>query len=207
MKQIKKILKRILPDSLIVTIQRQGSLKDWKERNYLENVPQFIKNKVLEKYSIANANWVETGTFRGDTTHYLSKRFPHIYSIEPKVEFYKAALNRFKGLNVTLFNDVSENVLPILLPTLRGNLNFWLDGHYSGGETFKGNIECPIKHELNAIKINFDNIEKTSIFIDDVRLFLSSTNDYPSIDFLVDWSRSLNLQWKIIHDIFIIQKK
>ena len=206
MKQIKKLLKKILPDSLFVSIKRQYQLKHWRKRNYTENAPQFIKEKVLEKYSIENANWVETGTHMGDTTYYLSKKYPHIYSIEPNVEFYKAALNIFKGLNVTLFNDVSENVLPILLPTLKGNLNFWLDGHYSGGKSFKGNKECPIKDELNSIEVNFDNFEKISIFIDDVRLFLSSANNYPSIDYLVDWSRCLNMKWRIEHDIFIIQK-
>lgn len=196
----------MLLHNLFVSIKRQHQLKLWQKRNYLENAPQFIKEKVLEKYSIENANWVETGTYKGDTTYYLSKKYPHIYSVEPNVEFYKEALNIFKGLNVTLFNDVSENVLPILLPTLKGNLNFWLDGHYSGGETFKGNKECPIKDELNSIEVNFDNFEKISIFIDDVRLFLSSANDYPSIDYLVDWSRRLNMKWKIVYDIFIIQK-
>ena len=207
LKQIKKLLNYILPDSLVKIIKKQRELKYWRKRNYLENAPQFIKEKVLEKYSIKNAKWIETGTFRGDTTHYLSKRFPHIYSIEPQVEFYKAALNHFKSQNVTLFNDVSENVFPILLPTLKGNLNFWLDGHYSGGETFKGNKECPIIDELNAIEVNFNNFKKISIFIDDVRLFLYSANDYPSIDYLVDWSRRLNMSWRIEHDIFIIQKK
>lgn len=205
-KQIKKLLKKIVPNSLVMLRRRQRDLKYWEKRNYLENAPQFIKEMVLEKYSIKNAKWIETGTYMGNTTHYLSKKYPHIYSIEPNVEFYKAALNRFKNQNVTLFNDVSENVLPILLPTLKDDLNFWLDGHYSGGETFKGNKECPIKDELNSIEVNFDNFEKISIFIDDVRLFLSSANDYPSIDYLVDWSRRLNMKWRIEHDIFIIQK-
>jgi hypothetical protein len=205
-KQIKKLLKKILLHNPFVSIQRQ-QLKHWRKRNYLENAPQFIKEKVLEKYSIENANWVETGTYMGDTTYFLSKKYPHIYSIEPNVEFYKEALNIFKGSNVTLFNNVSENTLPTLLPTLKGNLNFWLDGHYSGGETFKGNKECPIKDELNSIEVNFDNFEKISIFIDDVRLFLSSTYDYPSIDYLVDWTRRLDMKWRIVNDIFIIEKK
>lgn len=207
LKQIKKLLKKILPDNLIESIRRQREFKYWEKRNYLENAPQFIKELVLEKYSIKNANWIETGTFRGETTKYLSKRYPLIYSIEPDVEFYKVALNRFKNQNVKLFNDISENIFPILLPTLKDNLNFWLDGHYSGGGTFKGNKECPIIDELNAIEVNFNNFEKISIFIDDVRLFLSSANDYPSIDYLVNWSRRLNMSWRIEHDIFIIQKK
>ena len=206
LKQIKKLLKKILPDNLIESIRRQREFKYWKKRNYLENAPQFIKEMVLEKYSIKNANWIETGTFRGETTKYLSKRYPLIYSIEPDVEFYKVALNRFKNQNVKLFNDESENIFPILLPTLKDNLNFWLDGHYSQGITFKGKKDCPIINELNAIKKNFDNFKKLSIFIDDIRLFLSSTKDYPSINYLVDWTRRLDMKWRIVNDIFIIQK-
>jgi hypothetical protein len=87
LKQIKKLLKKILPDNLIESIRRQREFKYWEKRNYLENAPQFIKKMVLEKYSIKNANWIETGTFRGETTEYLSKRYPLIYSIEPEVEF------------------------------------------------------------------------------------------------------------------------
>ena len=143
---MKKLLKKIIPDNLLVSIQRQRQLKHWKKRNYLENVPQFIKEKVLEKYSVKNASWVETGTYMGDTTYYLSKKYPHIYSIEPNVEFYKAALKSFKGLNVTLFNNVSENVLPILLPTLKGNLNFGLYVLYSVVSTLKAKNLGPIKY-------------------------------------------------------------
>ena len=206
LKKLNKLLNYIYTHSFVKIIKKQIELKYWRKRNYLGNVPQFIKMNVLEMYSVKNAKWIESGTFRGDTTHYLSKRFPHIYSIEPQVEFYKAALNRFKNQNVTLFNDVSENVLPKLLPTLRGNLNFWLDGHYSEGESFKGNKNCPIKDELNSIEVSFDKLEKISIFIDDMSYFISSANDYPSIDYLVDYSRRLDMKWRIAQDIFIMQK-
>jgi hypothetical protein len=206
MKKIKLLLKKKLPQSFIEMLQVPLSLYQWKQRDYQEYAPQFVKEKIFKKYGIANADWVETGTFLGTSTHYLSKRFPHVYSIEPEVKFYKAACNRFKGQNVTLFNDVSENILPILLPTLSGNLNFWLDGHYSGGGAFKGNKDCPIENELNAIAVNFYNFKKLSILIDDVRLFLSPSFDYPSIDYLVDWSRRFKMRWKIENDIFIMRK-
>ena len=149
-----KSLLKILPKSLIRLVNRQSEFKQWKKRNYLENAPQSVKEGVLKKYSLKNCDWIETGTFLGTTTHFLSERFPHDYSIEPSVELYKAAHNRFQGKNVTLYNDTSENVLRELLPTLEGNLNFWLDGHYSEGITFRGNKDCPIIGELNIIDTN-----------------------------------------------------
>ena len=64
-------------------------------------------------------------------------------------------------------------------------------------------------HELSAIENNFSNFDKLSILIDDVRCFLPSNvdySDYPSIDYLVDWARRMNVCWRIEHDIFIMQK-
>ena len=108
-----------------------------------------------------------------------------------------------------IFNDVSENVFPKLLPNLKGNINFRLDGHYSARKTFKGAKNCPVEDELNAIEKNLSNFAGLSILIDDVRCFLpdnSQYSDYPSIDYLVDWARRLNMRWRIEHDIFIMQK-
>ena len=95
------------------------------------------------------------------------------------------------------------------MPKLSGDINFWLDGHYSAGKTFKGEKDCPIEDELNAIEENLENFAKISILIDDIRLFLpksSNYSDYHSIDYLIDWARRLNMRWRIEHDIFIIQK-
>ena len=133
---------------------------------------------------------------------------PHVYSIEPSEDFFNKACLRFKGSNVTLIKGVSEIVLFELLPTLNGDINFWLDGHYSEGETFKGDTECPVEDELKAIEENLNNFNAVTILIDDVRCFLPSIKgkDYPSIDYLVDWARRHQMSWRIEHDIFIIQK-
>ena len=206
---MKKFFKKLLPQNFIEFFQTKKGLTDWKKRNFLENSPQIVKQKVFIKYGIKNAIWVETGTYLGTTTKYLSDLFPHVYSIEPELNLYTLACKRFEGKNVTLFNDVSEKILPTLLPKLRGNVNFWLDGHYSAGVTFKGEKDCPLKEELQAIEQNFFNFDKLTILIDDVRCFLPHNNsytDYPSIDYLVDWARRMNLQWRIEHDIFIMQK-
>ena len=206
---MKKLLKKLLPQIILEFYQTQRGIADWKKRGFLENSPQLVKENVFLKYGIKNAAWIETGTYLGTTTKYLSNLFPHVYSIEPEPMLYASACKRFEGKNVTLFNEVSENVFPSLLPKLTGNINFWLDGHYSAGITFKGVKDCPVKDELSAIENNFSNFDKLSILIDDVRCFLPSNvdySDYPSIDYLVDWARRMNLCWRIEHDIFIIQK-
>ena len=189
--------------------QKHRGMSKWKRRDYSDNTPQFVKELIFMKYAIDGADWVETGTYKGTTTNFLSKRFPHVYTIEPEQNLYNTACKRFNGRNVTLFNDVSEKALPILLTKLSGDINFWLDGHYSEGKTFKGEKDCPIEDELNAIEKSLKNFGKLSIFIDDIRSFLpksSNYTDYPSIDYLVDWARRLNMRWRVEHDIFIIQK-
>ena len=207
---MKNLLKKILPTGLLELVRQRRDFYAWKQRGYLENSPQKVKQNVFLKYGIEGANWVETGTYLGTTTQYLSNLSHHVYSIEPEQNLYSDARKRFEGRNVTLFNDTSENVLPSLLPKLNGNINFWLDGHYSAGVTFKGDKDCPVEDELSAIEANFDNFEKISIIIDDVRCFLPSESeysDYPSIDYLVDWARKMNMIWRIEHDIFIMQRQ
>jgi hypothetical protein len=56
---------------------------------------------------------------------------------------------------------------------------FWLDGHYSGDITAKGDKECPILEELAAI---FSGEKHDHILlIDDARLF-NGTHDYPTLE-------------------------
>ena len=202
---MKKLLKKLLPSFIIEYIE----LQNWKRRNYLDNSPQFIKKKIFIRFGIPNAQWIETGTYQGETTAFLAKKYPLIHTIEPDLDLFNKATKRFKGKKVYLYNDISENVLPNLLPKLNGEINFWLDGHYSGGITFKGSILCPVEDELKAISDNLGNYSKMTILIDDVRCFLSESNqyaDYPSIDYLVDWARTHRFNWRIEHDIFVMTR-
>lgn len=183
-------------------------LRDWQKRGWTDHAPQFVKESVLRKYAIDGATWVETGTFMGKTTRFLSAMAPAVHTIEPAPKLFKRAQRKFKGTNVTVINGTSEEVFPSLLPTLEGDLCFWLDGHYSAGQTFKGETDCPVEDELRAIADNLDRFELISILIDDVRCFLSTAadfDDYPSIDYLVDWARDHDMIWRVEQDIFIIR--
>ena len=204
---MKKLIKAILPTSMLDVLMEYKLLREWKKRGYSENAPQFIKQEIFLKYGIPNAQWVETGAYMGTTTAFLANHFSSVHSIEPGENLFNNAVNRFKDeKNINLYNDVSENVLPNLLSRLNGEINFWLDGHYSGGVTFQGAKDCPIEDELAAIKNNLSNFTKVVILIDDVRCFLpTSQDDYPSLDYLVDWAREQQSSWRIEHDIFIMK--
>ncbi len=184
------------------------ALMDWRKRGWSDNAPQFAKEAILRKYAIAGATWVETGTFMGATTRFLASISPKVCTVEPAQKLFERAKRRFANTHVEVINGVSEEIFPSLLPTLSGDICFWLDGHYSAGQTFKGATDCPVEDELKAIEANLASFGKVSILIDDVRCFLSTAadfDDYPSIDYLVDWSRKHGLNWRIEQDIFIIR--
>ena len=89
-------------------------------------------------------------------------------------------------------------------------MNFWLDGHFSAGATFQGELDTPIISELDAIAANLPNLLPIAILIDDVRCFdptLPEYATYPPLDVLVDWARKHDLRWHIEHDIMIMRSR
>jgi len=182
----------------------------WRNRRYAAPSPIFVKRQVLLRNSLVSATWVETGTFLGETTEFLSKYSNHVVSIEPEPSLFKRASNKFSSYsNIRILYGTSEEWFPKILPELNGPVNFWLDGHYSDGITFKGDHQTPILFELQQISKNLFRFTDLRIFIDDLRCFGSKSTeyqDYPSIDFLVDWARQNQLTWHIEHDIFIAFK-
>jgi hypothetical protein len=182
----------------------------WVSGKYESPSPHFIKQGVLIRNASPNATWVETGTYLGSTTKKLQKMSARVISVEPQPEFYAYNLNKFRNAsNVELHHGTSENVFPDLIPTLSGNLNFWLDGHFSGGNTFKGDSDTPILKELKLISQNLDRFNDVTVFVDDVRCFAPykpEYRQYPEVDLLVEWSNSNGLTWTIEHDIFIAKR-
>lgn len=180
---------------------------EWHGRQYAAPSPHYIKQTVLLRNATASATWVETGTYLGDTTQLLSQNSRFVYSIEPEPTLFDNAVKRFQGsANVKIIKGTSEAVFPGLLPTLQGDVNFWLDGHYSAGATFKGDKDTPIAEELAAIAANRAGMGKVCVLVDDIRLFSSSDPafaDYPKLDHLVDWARQNRFNWQIEHDIFV----
>jgi len=165
------------------------------------------KQKILLRNGLGDATWVESGTYMGDTTSVLSKVARVVYSIEPEPALFSKAEQRFSNTsNVQIIKGLSEEVFPKLLPTISGDVCFWLDGHYSAGITFKGPQDTPILDELAVIGRHIAQMNKIVVMIDDVRCFDPRNPEfsaYPPVDVLVDWARKHNLAWHIEYDIFI----
>ena len=79
----------------------------------------------------------------------------------------------------------SATQLKLVLNQLSEPVLFWLDGHYSGGQTAKGVKECPILEELEAIA-SFKCNAGSVVLIDDARLF-NGSHDYPEVETIQKW--------------------
>lgn len=155
--------------------------------------------------------WIETGTYSGSTTRKLLRFSKKVITIEPSAELHREALRRLRKFKkVELIHGLSEAHLDAVTASLARNgakdISFWLDGHYSGGITVRGESDTPIVHELETIARYRGVFTSISVFIDDVRCFNPSVDEfrtYPNLSFLTTWSESNRLFWTIEHDIFV----
>ena len=201
------IISSLIPVSIRKKIRTIRALSEWKSLGWSVPAPHAVKIDVLKRYSNSKMTWVETGTWMGDTTSALSAMAFHVHTIEPQLDFVNLAKIRFKNVgNVSLHYGSSEQLFGQILNDLNGEVAFWLDGHFSAGATFEGDIDTPILGELSAIKENLHRFSQVSIFVDDFRCFDPSNSefsDYPERKVLVDWATDSGLSWTVEHDIFV----
>jgi len=179
----------------------------WQQRNFASPAPEYIKRRTLLRNQLHNLPWIETGTYKGDTTAFLAVNSPEVFTIEPSEKYYLQALARFShNSKVHVVHGSSEENLEDLIVSLNSGLNFWLDGHFSGGQTFLGSSPTPIVEELKIIDKIFNQTDfEFMVAIDDIRLCEGSSaqeSGYPELKSLVDWAEENNYQWHIEHDIF-----
>jgi hypothetical protein len=171
-----------------------GMLEDWRKtelyrrhilrHGFLMPLPPFIKRSIILRYALDYhcKTLVETGTQYGDTPWLFRNRFETIYTIELSQMLAAMARRRFrKTLNITVVEGDSGEVLEAILPELKSNTLFWLDGHYSAGLTAQADKDCPIFEELRSIA-RFCPVPYV-ILIDDARCFGKEV-DYPSLEML-----------------------
>ena len=145
---------------------------------------------------------VETGTYTGQMIEACLLYFDKIYSIELCDTLYINALEKFKHCdNVTLLQGDSGIVLEAVVKQLERPALFWLDAHYSGETTVKGDKNTPIREELDCIFNSF--IKNHIISIDDARYF-GVDEDYPSIKEVVEKAKKHNMLTVVIEDIIRI---
>ncbi len=182
--KVKSLLRPIVPQFLLNRIRvknEQQHYTDWLSEGKIIPPPHIVKQKVIKHFQELSGYeiLVETGTFLGDMVEAQKRNFKKIISIELSEYYFKKSKNRFKhDKKVEIIKGDSGKVLPSILKEIKQGVIFWLDGHYSSGLTAKGDLNCPIYEEINAI-FNYQKPYNPIILVDDARLFVGEL-DYPT---------------------------
>jgi hypothetical protein len=180
-----------LVERLVQALQRRAKerelIRAWRRSGSPVPPPHLYKQKLLTSYASRYrlSTLVETGTYLGDMVFSLRKRFKDIISIELSSELCVRAQQRLREFpHVSIIEGDSSEVLPGILNGLKVPTLFWLDGHYSAGNTALGERETPVSAEVEAI-LNHP-VKGHVILIDDARNF-DGTHDYPTLASLRDY--------------------
>ena len=173
-------------------------------------IPNYVKHSVLINFFLRNCFTIESGTYLGESTKKFQKYSSKVFSIEPEKKLYSFAKKRLKRFKkITIINGSSEDALQSIIDLLpKGScINFWLDGHYSEGYTFKGKTDSPIQHELQKIAENLNKFKKIRIAIDDFKDFgMINKSGYLSRGDLVKWADTNGFFWNVEMGIFLLSK-
>ncbi len=169
------------------------------------------KQIVFELAQLSSSTiFVETGTYRGSTTRWASNNFKIVHTIERSENLYRMYSNELSQIKgVTTHLGDSRDILPQIVRHIHGQrVVYWLDGHWSGGETAGEYDECPLLEELACLSTRTEDI----ILIDDARLFLGAppsphnASQWPTIVDIVNGLSlsTMNTFVQIVDDVIFI---
>ncbi|MEQ9454307.1 MAG: hypothetical protein RLN76_06915 [Phycisphaeraceae bacterium] len=161
------------------------------------------------QYAFGYRSFIETGTFQGDTALWAGQRFDNVWTIEAQEAIYQAARKRWPDGNIHWTLGDTRSALPKVLDQLDSDAIFWLDAHWSGGDTFgeAAQDECPLLDELAMIR---SDARDHVILIEGARLFLSPPQrphriaSWPTITQVIDALRTASNPYIVVHDDVII---
>jgi hypothetical protein len=189
-------------------INRRERVREWEAKGKPVPTPHEIKQIIIEDVQALSgySTLIETGTYMGDMIEIQRPNFKRLYSIELSETLWKRAVKRFRKYpQVTILQGDSGKLLPTITDKLSEPAIFWLDGHYSAGDTALGEKECPIFEEIDSIFKN-DTHLKHILLVDDARLFVGK-NDYPRVDELTAYiqKRKPGYQLSVKDDVLVYQ--
>jgi hypothetical protein len=130
--------------------------------------------------------FVETGTFQGDSLRWASHNFERVWTVEISEQYQaeaKATVGPLPNVEFVLGNSADQ--LGRICPALTGPALFWLDAH-AGAGFFGAADNCPLLAELETclVEAKADHC----ILIDDARAFVAPPpppfdhRKWPSLD-------------------------
>lgn len=140
--------------------------------------PHYVKAARIRRMAAQyrSRHFIETGTCLGDTVAAVQDMFDDLVSIELDPLLFVEAVIRFDSCpDVSIYYGDSAAVFP-LLPKRPYTL-YWLDGHYSGGVTARGDTVTPIITELRSLR----DVVNSVIMVDDSRMY-TGRDGWPSLE-------------------------
>ena len=167
-----------------------------------------ILRDYAKRYGIRT--FIESGTSVGGTTEALMGDFDRLWTIELDHGLFERARTKFAPHpRVTCMEGDSGKILPNLVPILSDPpdpILFWLDGHHSGPGSAHGDLDTPIRAELEAaVKAPHGSV----ILIDDARIFEGQPehadephyHDYPSLEWVREIAEAHGFDYEMSQDI------
>ena len=202
---LKNVIKKALPEDVVKFRRDVEARREWERQGRPSPPPHIVKEELIRDYAktFKTNVLIETGTYLGDMVHAMKKSFSRIVSFELDQQLAVQARERFAAdKQVEIVQGDSGKRLGDYLKTINEACLFWLDGHYSGGITAKGNLETPIKNELQSILSH--PVAGHVILIDDARCF-TGENDYPTVEELQQFVKTHKPELKFAVDTDVIR--
>ncbi len=148
-------------------------------------VPRGFVLAAKERFGLTR--FVETGTFHGATARWAAEHFPRVATIEAAPALHARAVAKSRDhANIDFLLGDSRTHLRALAADSAPTV-YWLDAHWSGGETAGATDQCPVADEVAIVAARDDAF----ILVDDARLFLApppaphDLSQWPTIDALL----------------------
>lgn len=160
------------------------------------------KNWMMKYHAAGIKTFVESGLYLGETVKNALDvdLFDKIISIELSPSFADSGRRKFSRCsNVEIVEGDSSLMFPAVLSKLaveNRRAMFWLDAHYSSGDTARALKLSSIEDELLALSNH--SIKDNVIFIDDMRyMTLKEGHHGIEVERLVELVKSINNDYEI----------
>lgn len=177
---------RSLLNQVIQRYRQSQEFDEWLRAGQPLPPPQLVKQRIVRAFAqqFRLRVFIETGTYLGDMIAAVQGIFREVYSIELGRELYENAKRRFAGKHhIVILHGDSASLLPSVLARVNSPCLFWLDAHWSAGNTARGVSNTPIRQELHHI-LNH-HVKGHVILVDDAHSF-TGQDDYPALQEMRD---------------------